>query len=98
MSVVNQLTWSDRKAQVLRVLADASFWRWSARFALALIFLNSTLCFSAIWPTVYVLPKLGIAPAFLCLVMVLAAWIRSQLATMDLSSACVARCANSGSG
>ena len=72
MSVVNEWTWSDRKAQVLRVLADASFWRWSGRLALALIFLNSTLCFSAIWPTVYVLPKLGIAPEFLCLVMALA--------------------------
>lgn len=75
MSVVNELALSDRKAQVLRVLADASFWRFAARLVLALIFLNSTLCFSAIWPTVYVLPKLGIAPEFLCLVMVLAAWV-----------------------
>ncbi|WP_334118615.1 sulfatase-like hydrolase/transferase [Limnobacter sp.] len=53
---------------------EVSGWQFVARMALALIFLNSTLCFSAIWPTVYVLPDAGISPEFVCLLMVLSAW------------------------
>ena len=52
-----------------------SVWRFSGQLLLALIFLNSTLCFSAIWPTVYVLPDLGVSPEFVCLVMLLSAWV-----------------------
>lgn len=56
-------------------LPAVSKWRFSAQLLLALIFLNSTLCFSAIWPTVYVLPDLGVSPEFVCLVMLLSAWV-----------------------
>jgi hypothetical protein len=52
-----------------------SKWRFSGQLLLALIFLNSTLCFSAIWPTVYVLPDLGLSPEFVCLIMLLFAWV-----------------------
>ncbi|MCE2746148.1 MAG: sulfatase-like hydrolase/transferase [Burkholderiales bacterium] len=52
-----------------------SKWRLSGQLLLALIFLNSTLCFSAIWPTVYVLPDLGVSPEFVCLIMLLSAWV-----------------------
>lgn len=75
MSVINEWVLQDHKARLLCRLAEGSFWRWSGRLVLALIFLNSTLCFSAIWPTVYVLPNVGISPEFLCLVMLLAAWV-----------------------
>lgn len=54
---------------------ETSRWRFSGQLLLALIFLNSTLCFSAIWPTVYVLPDLGVAPEFVCLIMLLSAWV-----------------------
>lgn len=54
---------------------DISKWRFSGQLLLALIFLNSTLCFSAIWPTVYVLPDLGVAPEFVCLLLLLSAWV-----------------------
>lgn len=56
-------------------LPAVSKWRFSGQLLLALIFLNSTLCFSAIWPTVYVLPDLGVSPEFVCLVMLLSAWV-----------------------
>ena len=75
MSVINEWALQHHKARPLCRLAEGSFWRWSGRLVLALIFLNSTLCFSAIWPTVYVLPNVGISPEFLCLVMLLAAWV-----------------------
>lgn len=55
--------------------AEVSKWRLSGQLLLALIFLNSTLCFSAIWPTVYVLPDLGVSSEFVCLVMLLSAWV-----------------------
>ena len=55
--------------------AEVSKWRFSGQLLLALIFLNSTLCFSAIWPTVYVLPDLGVSPEFVCLIMLLSAWV-----------------------
>ena len=55
--------------------AEISKWRFSGQLLLALIFLNSTLCFSAIWPTVYVLPDLGVSPEFVCLIMLLSAWV-----------------------
>ena len=54
---------------------EVSKWRFSGQLLLALIFLNSTLCFSAIWPTVYVLPDLGVSPEFVCLIMLLSAWV-----------------------
>ena len=53
---------------------EVSRWRFCGQLLLALIFLNSTLCFSAVWPTVYVLPDLGISPEFVCLIMLLSAW------------------------
>ena len=55
--------------------AEVSKWRLSGQLLLALIFLNSTLCFSAIWPTVYVLPDLGVSSEFVCLIMLLSAWV-----------------------
>ena len=57
------------------VQPGVSRWRFGGQLALALVFLNSTLCFSAIWPTVYVLPDLGISPEFVCLLMLLSAWL-----------------------
>ncbi|MCR2745694.1 sulfatase-like hydrolase/transferase [Limnobacter parvus] len=54
---------------------DFSKWRFGGQLLLALIFLNSTLCFSAIWPTVYVRPDLGVSSEFLCLIMLLSAWV-----------------------
>lgn len=74
MSVVTEWTFPGRQAKALQRLGEFSVWRLTGRLLLALIFLNSTLCFSAIWPTVYVLPNLGVSPEFLCLVMLLAAW------------------------
>ncbi|VWX34183.1 sulfatase-like hydrolase/transferase [Limnobacter sp. 130] len=55
--------------------AEVSKWRFSGQVLLALVFLNSTLCFSAIWPTVYVLPDLGVSSEFVCLLMLLSAWV-----------------------
>jgi hypothetical protein len=74
MSVVSELAIQNEKPVPGVRLAQAPLWQMAGRLLLALIFLNSTLCFSAIWPTVYVLPKLGISPEFVCLLMVLAAW------------------------
>ncbi|HEX4855685.1 MAG TPA: sulfatase-like hydrolase/transferase [Limnobacter sp.] len=51
-----------------------SLWPTLGRLLLALIFLNSTLCFSAVWPTVYVLPDLGLSAEFVCLLMLLCGW------------------------
>lgn len=60
---------------IAKAQSSISRWRFSGQLLLALIFLNSTLCFSAVWPTVYVLPDLGIAPEFVCLLMLLSAWV-----------------------
>lgn len=59
----------------LAVLQTVHWWQAAGRLALALLLLNSSLCFSAVWPTLYVLPDLGIAPEFVCLLVVLAAWV-----------------------
>lgn len=68
-----------------------SKWRFCGQVLLALIFLNSTLCFSAIWPTVYVVPNLGISPEFVCLIMLLSAWValfgRPSLRALGIISA-----------
>ncbi|HEX4878965.1 MAG TPA: sulfatase-like hydrolase/transferase [Limnobacter sp.] len=42
------------------------------RFVCAVLLLNASLCFTAIWPTVYVMPSMSLAPEFACLLVMLA--------------------------
>ncbi|HEX4916681.1 MAG TPA: sulfatase-like hydrolase/transferase [Limnobacter sp.] len=44
-----------------------------ARLAIAVLLLNSSLCFTAIWPTVYIQPSPSLSPEFACLLVLLAA-------------------------
>lgn len=61
----------------LPLMVDKRMDNWPAgvRLVLALLVLNATLCFSAIWPTVYVLPDAGISVEFIALLMLLCGWL-----------------------
>ncbi|HEX4919035.1 MAG TPA: sulfatase-like hydrolase/transferase [Limnobacter sp.] len=50
-------------------------WWLIARLAVSVLLLNSSLCFTAIWPTVYIQPSPSLAPEFACLLVFLTAWM-----------------------